>query len=251
LWSASAGLNLYFRISDARANAAGAAYTSAHQRTLASDAVVGGMHLPAGTVVTTDDAFQLSSLALSKPTVLFGVPLQGTVTLRDGKLDGSQTLQHDATIDGLPCAADSDASFDDGRLTSCRLTHPAAIRGVPCRGYVDVRGGFLGCQVAQTYRRYGVTWNEGTDVRGSDDDVTFTIGPSGSSLRVYGSSLPQGSMVVYHDGAIAMISPSTPLHYRGCTLAHVERRNGVMTADVNGACSLPPLPNGRVTVPNV
>ena len=251
LWSASAGLNLYFRVSDARAHAAGDAYTNAHQRTLASDAVVSGMHLPAGTVVVTDDDFHLASLQLSKPALLFGVPLQGTVGLHDGALDGSQTLQRDATIDGLPCAADSDVSFAGGRLSSCRLSHATTIRGVPCGGYVNVGDAFLGCEVAQAYRRYGTTWNEGTDVRGNDGELTFTIGPHGSSLRVYGSSLPQGSMVVYRNGAIAMITPGAPLHYRGCALTHIERRNGAMTADVDGPCSLPSLPNGRVTVPNV
>ena len=251
LWSASTGLNLYFRVSEARAHAAGDAYTNAHQHTLASDAVVSGMHLPAGTVVVTDDDFHISSLELAKPTVLFGIPLTGTVALHDGKLDGSQTLQRDATIDGLPCAADSDVSFDGGRLSSCRLTRPTTIRGVPCDGYVNVGAGFLGCKVAHAYRRYDTTWNEGTDVRGNDAELTFTIGPHGSSLRAYGSPLPQGSMVVYRNGAIAMITPSAPLHYRGCSLTHVERRNGAMTADVDGPCSLPSLATGRVRVPNV
>ncbi len=250
-WTLSAGANLYFRISEARSHAAGVAYDSAHRRVLASDTIVDGMHLPAGTVVVTDDAFHLSSLELPKPTVLFGVPLSGTVTLQNAKLDGSETLERDATIDGLPCAADGGVSFGGGQLSNCRLVRPTTIRGVPCRGYVDIQADFLGCELAEPYRRYGQTWYEGTDARGSDAYFTFTIGARPSTLRVFGSPLSPGTMVVYGNGSIAMISPSAPLHYRGCAITHIERRDGVMTADVDGRCSLPSLANGRVSVPNV
>ena len=46
------------------------------------------MHLPAGTVVITDDGFEISSLELSRPTMLFGIPLTGTVGLHDGNSTG-------------------------------------------------------------------------------------------------------------------------------------------------------------------
>jgi hypothetical protein len=251
-WVISAGSNLWFRIDDARSHAAGLAYERAHRQTLASDTVVSGMHLPANTVLVTDDAFHLASLELSKPTVLFGVPLQDTVSLHDAKLDGSQTLQHDATIDGLPCAADDNStSFTNGRLTDCKLAHPATIRGVPCQGYVTIQEDFLGCALAAPYQRYGATWYPGTDVRGNDADITFTIGSRPSSLRVYGSPLSQGTMVSYKNGAIAMFTFITPLRYRGCTITSIERRDGIMAGQVDGPCSLRALPNGRVALPNL
>jgi hypothetical protein len=249
-WCVSAGTMLIFWIDAARSDAASVAYDRAHRHTLSSDTIVSGMQLPAGTVVVTDDRFHISRLELSKPTVLFGVPLTGAAGLRDAKLDGSQTLQHDATIDGLPCAADSDVSFDGGHLTDCRLTRPSTIGGVPCRGYVTIHANFLGCELAKPYRRYGATWYEGTDVRGNDDYMTFTIGSHTPSLRVYGSTLPQGTIVVYRNGAIAMVTPSTPLHYRDCAITRIERRDGAMTAELERPCSLHSLPNGRVSVPN-
>ena len=46
LWSASTGLNLYFRVRDMRAHAAGDAYTNAHQHTLASETIVSGCIFP-------------------------------------------------------------------------------------------------------------------------------------------------------------------------------------------------------------
>ncbi len=250
-WVVSAGLNLWLRIDAVRSHAAGVAYERAHRQTLASDTVVSGMHLPANTVLVTDDAFHLSSVELSKPTVLFGVPLQDTVSLSDAKLDGSQTLQHDATIDGLPCAADASTSFANGRLTNCKLAHPAMVRGVPCRGYVTIQEDFLGCELATPYQKYGATWYEGTDVRGNDDELTFTVGSRPSSLHVYGSPLSQGTMVVYQKGAIAMLTLNTPLRYRGCTITSIERRDGAMTGEVDGNCSLRALPNGRVSLPNL
>ena len=250
-WCISAGTNLFFRIDAARTDAASAAYDRAHQHTLTNDSVVNGMRLPAGTVVVTDDSFRISSLELSKPTALFGVPLKDMVSLRDAKLDGSQTLQRDATVDGLPCSADDGVSFDGGHLTNCRLVHPTTVRGVPCQGYVAIHVNFLGCELATPYHRYNVTWYQGTDVRGNDADLTFTIGSRTSSLRVYGSALSKGTMVVYHDGTIAMVSFITPFHYRGCAITHIERRDGAMTADLESPCSLHPLPNGRVSVPNL
>ncbi len=250
-WVISAGANLMFRIDAARTQAFSVAYDRAHRQALAADTVVSGMHLPAGSVLVTDDANHLSSVELAKPTILFGVPLKDTVSLQDAKLEGSQTLQHDATIDGVPCSGDSDVSFENGRLTDCLLAHPATVDGVPCRGYVTIKPNFHGCVLAAPYQRYGATWYPGTDVRGGGDDITFTIGSRTSSLRVYGSSLSQGTMVVYGNGAIAMITFIAPLRYRGCTITHVERRNGRMTADVDGPCSLPSLANGRVSVPNL
>jgi hypothetical protein len=251
-WVVSAGSNLWLQIDAARSHAAGVAYERAHRQTLASDTVVSGMHLPANTVLVTDDAFHLSSLELSKPTVLFGVPLQDTVSLQDAKLDGSQTLQHDATIDGLPCAADgASTSFANGRLTNCKLAHPATIRGVPCQGYVTIQEDFFGCELAAPYQRYGATWYQGTDVRGNDADITFTIGSRPSSLRVYGSPLSKGTMVNYQNGAVAMLTLNTPLRYRGCTITSIERRDGAMTGEVDGPCSLRALPNGRVALPNL
>jgi hypothetical protein len=250
-WVVSAGSSLWFRIDDARSRALGAAYDRAHRQTLASDTVVSGMHLPANTVVVTDEAFHLSSVELSKPTVLFGVPLQDRVTLSDAKLDGSETLQHDATIDGLPCAADGGASFTKGRLTNCKLAHPATIRGVPCGGFVTIQEDFFGCALAAPYQKYGTTWSEGTDVRGNDGDLTFTIGTRPSSLRVYGSSPSQGTMVGYQNGVLTAVTFITPLHYRGCTITSIERRNGAMTGVVDGACSLRALPNGRVMLPDL
>jgi hypothetical protein len=250
-WLISAGANAYGRIDDARSRASMEAYDRAHRKTLPNDAVVDGMHLAAGTVLVTDDAFKLSSLELSKPAVLFGVPLTGTVGLLDGKLHGSQTLQYDTVVDGLPCASDS-VSFDHGSLTDCRLTRPTTIGGVPCTGYVNIHAGFLGCVLAEPYNRYGVTWYAGTDVRGGDDYLTFTIGPRSPSLRVYGSPLQQGTIVVYRRGTIASVTfLNAPIRYRGCTITALERRDGGMTAEVNGPCSLPALPNGRVSVPNL
>ena len=158
-WLVSAGANVWLRIDAARTQAFSAAYDRAHSRTLATDSVVAGMHLPAGTIVTTDENFKISSLELGAPAVLFGVPLKGTVTLRDAKLDGSETLERDATIAGLPCAADGGASFSDGRLTSCRLARATTIAGIPCSGYVTVQPDFLGCVLAAPYVRYGVTWS--------------------------------------------------------------------------------------------
>jgi hypothetical protein len=249
-WVLSAAGNVYVLISNARTQQFSAAYDRAHLRTLANDEVVSGMQLPAGTVLRTSENFQLTSLELSKPALLFGVPLTGTVTLHDGKLDGSQTLQRDATIEGLPCAADGGATFGDGHLSDCRLAHPATIRGVPCRGYVTIHADFLGCELATPYVRYGVTWYPGTDVRGNEADLTFTVGSQSPSLRVLGSSLPKGTMIGYRNGTIDSIALNT-FHYRGCTLTAIERRNGVMTAEVDGPCSLPALPNGRARVPNL
>jgi hypothetical protein len=250
-WLVSAGMNLWLRIDAARTQAFSAAYDRAHQRTLATDGVVAGMRLPAGTIVTTDEKFNISSLELATPAVLFGVPLKGTVTLRDAKLDGSETLARDATIAGLPCAADGGASFDDGRLTGCRLAHAATIAGIPCRSFVNVQPDFFGCELAAPYARYGATWSEGTDVRGNDDDRTFTIGARASSLRVYGLPLPQGTMVVYHKGAIAMVTLTSALSYRGCKIARLQVDRGVTTADVDGPCSLRALANGHRAVPNI
>jgi hypothetical protein len=249
-WLISAGGNAYARIDDARSRAASEEYDRVHRQTLASDTVVNGMRLPAGTVLVTDDHLKLSSLELSKPAVLFGVPLAGTVGLHGGKLQGSQTLQHDAIIDGLPCSSDS-VSFDEGRLTDCRLTHPTTINGVPCEGYVNIHAGFLGCVLAASYDRYGVTWYAGTDVRGGDDYLTFTIGARSPSLRVYGSALPQGTIVVYRNGRIDSVTLHSPLRYRGCTITGLERRDGIMTAEVTGPCALRPIGNGRVAVPEI
>jgi hypothetical protein len=251
LWCVSGGAKLIFWIDEVRSQAAGAAYERAHRHTLAGDTIVDTMHLPAGTVVVTNGNFHIVSVELSKPAVLFGVPLKDTVGLRDAKLDGSQTLHVDAAIDDVPCAADSPVSFDSGKLTSCRLARPSTIGGVPCRGYIDIHAGFLGCELAASYEKYGVTWYEGTDVRGGEEYMTFTIGSRAPSLHVYGSPLTQGTIVVYRNGKIDMVTFITPLRYRGCAIAHVERRDGAMTADVEGPCSLRALPNGRIPVPDL
>jgi hypothetical protein len=249
-WLISAAGNVYAQIDNARTQRFSEAYDRSHRKTLTSDSVVSGMDLPAGTVLVTNDSFQLSSLELSRPSVLFGVPLTGTVSLSNARLDGSQTLQHDATIDGLPCAASDGVSFQNGRLTDCRLTRTTTIDGVPCGGYVAIHAGFLGCVLAKPYNKYGATWYEGTDVRGGDDYITFTPGSRAPSLRIYGSPLPQGTIVVYRNRAIDSVTLNAPLHYRGCTITSLERRSGGMTAEVDGRCSLPALPNGRVSVPN-
>ncbi len=250
-WVLSASIQLYAFADGTRAQAAGAAYDRAHRRTLASDTTIDGMQLPAGTVVVTGERDRIASLELPGPAVLFGVPLAGTVELRDGKLEGSQTLARDATIDGLPCAAVDGASFEGGRLTDCRLARPATIRGVPCRGYVTVHADFLGCELARSYRRYGTAWHAGTDVRGGGNEATFTIGSHGPGPLLYGSHLPAGTMVVYRNAEVALISFAGPFRYRGCTLAQIERRGGTVQATVQGACALPALANGRVAVPGL
>src|SRR5262249_50765404 len=142
------------------------------QRTLAQSTVIHGIHLPAKTVVTSNqsDPNELAAVDLPSPTTINGIPLVGHVGFSDGDLDGTMTLAHDAHIGTAFCSAQAPVRFVSGKLVECGLAKPSPIGGIPCSGAINLENGVV-CTLAATYSRYGYVWRPQTKVTDYGDLV--------------------------------------------------------------------------------
>lgn len=215
------------------------------QTTLAHASVVGGIHLPAGTVVThgSNDPQELVAVDLPEATIIHGIPLAGHVAFSFGDLDGSETLAHDAQIGEAFCSAKGATRFSSGKLVECTLARPSRIRGVPCTGTIDFENGIV-CVLAATYQRYGYAWRPGTKITDYGDLVWFRIGALAPTMRVFSAPLPPDSEVQFNHGTVASVDlRASGGRFRGCTFDLIMVEKGKTAGRTTGPCPLP-IPAG-------
>ena len=250
LWIGSAGTRLMAFATQVKNQADYESDLRSRQTTLTHSAVVGGIRLPAGTVVThgANDLSELAALDLPSATEIHGVPLVGHVALSYGDLDGTETLARDTHIGDAFCSAQGTTRFSSGKLVECRLAKPSRIHGIPCTGQLDFENGVV-CTLAETYRRYDYVWRPGTRLTDYGDLVWFHIGALAPSLRVFSAPLPADSEVQFSHGLIASVDLRTSAaRFRGCSFDLIMVQDGKTVGRTTGACTLP-IPKGNLYVP--
>jgi hypothetical protein len=245
LWLLSGCTNLGTILHRAQVQAQYLSDLRARQRTLATDSVVAGMRLPAGTVVT-HDVYSSDIVALDLPvaTEVRGVPLKGHVGMSNGGLDGEVQLSRDARIKGIPCAAGASLRFESDKLVECELSQPSRIRGIPCEGSLALEPGIV-CTLAFNYSRFGYMWRAQTKITDYGDLVWFRVGANPPSLYVLGSPLPADAEVQFTNGRIASVDVrNKPARFRGCTIGLILVSGGKVTGQAVGACTIPEARTG-------
>jgi hypothetical protein len=220
------------------------------QTTLAHASVVGGIHLPAGSIVThgSNDPNELAAVDLPTATIIHGIPLTGHVAFSYGDLDGSETLARDAQIGEAFCAANGTTRFSSGKLVECRLARPSRIRGVPCTGIIDFENGIV-CVLSATYQRYGYSWRPGTKITDYGGLVWFRIGALAPTLLAFSAPLAPDSEVQFNHGTVASVDLRTSGgRFRGCTFDLIMVEKGKTVGRTTGTCPLP-IPAGNLYVP--
>lgn len=252
LWTGSALTNVMILVSQAREAAAYRASLRARQTTLDKAAIVEGMHLPAGTVVTrgsTEFSNDVAAIDVPHAVAIGGIPIVGHAGIADGKLDGEVTLAHDVRIGQAWCSATDPARFDSGTLVECMLAQPSRIHGIPCSGSINLQNGVV-CTLSGDYSRYGVVWRAQTKVTDYGDLVWFHIGDIAPSLRLFDTALNADAEVQFQNGRIASIDVrSKPVSFRGCNFDLILAQKGLLLGQTNGLCALPTVPPGYVLLP--
>jgi hypothetical protein len=224
----------------------------ARQRTLATNAVVAGIRLPAGTVVTHDvDSSDIVALDLPAATDVRGVPVKGHVDMLSGGLHGGVQLARDARIGGVPCSARAPVRFELGKLTECSLSQSSRIRGIPCAGSVTLEPGVV-CTLASDYDRFGFVWRAQTKITDYGDLVWFRIGANPPSLYVFGSPLAADAEVQFANGRIAAVDlRNKPMPFRSCAIGLILLSGGKLTGQAVGVCDIPEArPGPDVVLPS-
>jgi hypothetical protein len=250
LWGASAVTNILVFAEQARNAADYRASLRARQTTLPKAAILEGMHLPAGTVVTHGDfSSDVAAIDVPHAVVIGGVPIVGHAGISDAKLDGEVTLARDVRIGQASCSAKEPARFDSGALTTCTLAQPSRIHGIPCSGDIDLQNGVV-CTLAGDYRRYDVVWKARTKVTDYGDLVWFHVGDVAPSLRLFDIPLATDAEVQFQNGRIASIDlRSKPVSFRGCNFNLILAQGGSLLGQTTGVCALPTVPPGYVRLP--
>jgi len=232
--------------------AAFAAQTRSRQETLSDAAVIAGIRLPAGTLVTHPTAQarnEIASLDLPQEADVHGIPLTGHVEFNSGQPDGFVTLAHDASIGGVPCAADAQVQLKDGKVDTCTMSRASVVGGIPCRGEISMGSG-IRCVLSSDYRRFGVMWRAGTQASIDGNDASFDIMSRPPSLYVLGSPLPSRAVVEFSGGRLYGINFTiNPWRFKGCTIDYVTVDYGSGSGKSTGACRLPTDRNGSVVLP--
>ncbi|MGC1381706.1 MAG: hypothetical protein WA814_11870 [Candidatus Baltobacteraceae bacterium] len=252
LWAVSAAGNIIV-IADRQKNKADyEAQLRARQSTLAHPAVVAGIALPAGTVVTRGDSGlpgDIAAIDLPAATNVRGVPVVGHAGISDGALDGEVKLERDTMVQGISCSASDAVRFDAGKLISCRLTRPSRVRGVPCAGTIDMQVGLV-CILGADYARFGYVWRAQTKLTDFGYMIWFHIGALPPNLYAFGMPLPPDSEVQFQHDRIASVDlRSAPRAYRGCKFDLILFQSGVLLGETSGVCNLPTVPPGYVKLP--
>ncbi|MBV9332727.1 MAG: hypothetical protein JO146_01845 [Candidatus Eremiobacteraeota bacterium] len=252
LWSTSALTNIAMFLQQAHDANEYRASLRARQTTLVNAAVIDGMHLPAGTVVTrSSNEFSNDVAAVDVPhaVALAGIPIVGHAGVAHGKPDGEVSLAKDVRIGEAWCSSKQPARFDSGALIECTLAQPSRIRGVPCTGAIDLQNGVV-CTLASSYRRYGIVWQAQTKVTDFGDLVWFHINGAAPDLRLFGLQLPADAEVQFQNGAMASIDVrSKPVSFRGCDFDLILVRSGTLFGQTTGVCNLPTVPPNGVVLP--
>jgi len=251
-WSASAFTNIMMLRKQAQDAADYATALRHRQTTLNRPAIVDGMHLPAGTVVTrgsTEFTTDVAAVDLPHAVAIGGIPVVGHAGVSNGKLDGEVTLAHDVRIGEASCSSTQPARFDSGALIACVLAKPSRIRGIPCAGAIDLQNGVV-CTLAGDYRRYRIVWRNGTKITDYGDLVWFHIGLAAPSLLVFGAPLAADSEVQFRNGRMASVDlRSKPVSFHGCSFGLILARGSSLLGDTSGTCALPTVPPGYVPLP--
>jgi hypothetical protein len=252
LWSISSFANILMLVSQAQNAAQYRADLRARQTTLHNAAIIDGMHLPAGTIVTRSGPEVFSYVAavdVPHAVTIGGVPVVRHADVSDGKLDGEVTLAHDVRIGEAWCSSKESARFASGALIACTLARPSRIRGIPCTGTIDLQNGVV-CALSSEYRRYGILWRAATTVTDYGDLVWFKVGPASPNLFVFGLPLNRDSDVQFQKTRMASVDlRSKPLPFRGCTFDLILVRGRSLLGQTQGVCALPTVPPGYVSLP--
>ena len=252
LWSASAAINIGVLLGQARDAGEYQASLRARQTTLRDAAIIDGMHLPAGTVVTRSDSETSSDVAaieVPKAVTIRGIPVVKHAGVNDGKLDGEVTLARDIRIGEAWCSSKEPARFDSGALIACTLAQPSRIRGIPCTGTLDLQNGVV-CTLASEYRRFGIVWRATTKITDYGDLVWFRVGSAAPSLFVFSQPLNPDSEVQFQNARMASVDlRSKPVSFRGCSFNLILVRGRSLIGQTEGVCALPTVPPGYVPLP--
>lgn len=223
------------------------------QQTLRDPALIAGIQLPPGTLVTYSDARarnEIESLDIAREASVYGIPLAGHVDFSNGRPDGYVTLARDSPIDGVPCAASADVQLKNGTLDTCTLSHPSIVRGVPCRGEVSLSDGWTRCVLSSGYRHFGVTWRPGTAVNVKEGTGSFDIMSEPPNLYVLGSSLPHRAVVQFVGGRLYGINLTiSPWQLGTCTIDNIDVGRGPAPERASGMCRLPGTRDGNAVLP--
>jgi len=223
------------------------------QQTLRDPAVIAGIRLPPGTLVTYTDAGarnEIESLDIQREAWVYGIPLAGHVNLRNGRPDGYVTLARDSPIDGVPCAAHADVQLENGTLEECMLSHPSLVRGVPCLGEVSLSDNWTGCVLSSDYRHFGVTWRSGTAVNVKEGTGSFDIMSEPPNLYVLGSALPRRAVVQFVGGRLYGINLTiSPWRFGTCKIDNIDVGHGPAPDRASGMCRLPSTLDGNAVLP--
>ena len=252
LWSGSVVTNILILVSQAQDAAAYRASLRARQTTLEKAAIVDGMQLPEGTIVTRDSSeFSNDVAAIDVPhaVAIGGIPIVGHAGIADAKLDGDVTLAQDVRIGQAWCSAKDPARFASGALVECTLGQPSRIHGIPCSGRINLQNGVV-CTLSGDYPRYGVVWRAQTKVTDYGDLVWFHIGGVPPSLRLFEMPLNADAEVQFQNARIASIDVrSKPASFRGCSFNLILVQKGSLLGQTTGVCALPTVPPGYVLLP--
>lgn len=252
LWSGSVVTNIMTLITQAQNSAQYEASLRARQTTLHRATIIDGMQLPARTVVTRSSPGSLGyivAIDVPRAVAIRGTPVVGHAGISDGKLDGEVTLARDVRIGEAWCSSKQPARFDSGALIACTLAQASRMRGIPCAGAINLQNGVV-CTLANDYRRYRIVWREGTKVTDYGDLVWFRVGPAAPNLLVFGLPLDPDSEVQFQNGLMASVDlRSKPVSFRGCTFKLILVRATSLLGDTTGACALPTVPPGYVSLP--
>lgn len=251
-WSISSFATILMLVSQAQDAAQYRADLRARQTTLHNAAVIDGMHLPAGTIVTRSGPEVFSYVAaidVPHAVTIGGVPVVQHAGVSDGKVDGDVTLARDVRVGAAWCSSKEPARFASGALIACTLARPSRIRGIPCTGTIDLQNGVV-CTLSGEYRRYGILWRTATTVTDYGDLVWFKIGPAAPNLFVFGLPLNPDSDVQFQNARMASVDlRSKPVPFRGCAFDLILVRDGSLLGQTRGVCALPTVPPGYVSLP--
>jgi hypothetical protein len=252
LWGGSVFANILMLVKQAQDAAQYRAELRARQWTLHDAAIVDGMHLPAGTIVTRSGLEIFSYVAaidVPHAVTIHGIPVVAHAGISDGKLDGDVTLARDLRIGEAWCSSKQPARFNSGSLIACTLARPSRIRGIPCAGTIDLQNGVV-CTLSRDYRRYGIVWRQGTKITDYGDMVWFRIGAAAPSLFVFGMPLERDSEVLFAKARIASVDlRSRPVTFRGCRFDLILAHGTALLGQTTGVCALPTVPPGYVFLP--
>ncbi|HEY1867861.1 MAG TPA: hypothetical protein VGG70_06150 [Candidatus Cybelea sp.] len=252
LWSASALTNILVFLEQARNARDYQASLRARQTTLHAAAIIDGMHLPAGTIVTRGDPGSFAGIVaidVPRAVTIRGIPVVEHAGVDEGKLDGEVMLARDVRIGEAWCSSKEPARFDSGALTACILARPSRIHGIPCTGEIDLQNGVV-CTLAAEYRRYGIVWRETTKVTDFGDLVWFRVGSVAPSLFVFSLPLNPDSEVQFQKARMASVDlRSKPVSYRGCSFDLILAHGRSLLGQTTGVCALPTVPPGYVLLP--